>query len=234
MRSVPYEYVGNELKLFEHAKRWKAYWRSRIQSSIHGDVLEVGAGLGSNTVFLQTPDVKSWRCLEPDPALGDILRQTTVLLSHCTITIGTTESLVDEHFDCILYIDVLEHIEDDKAELARAAALLRPAGRLIVLSPAHSFLYNRFDKAIGHYRRYSAGSLRACLPAQCALTSLVYLDSVGMFASLANRALLQQSLPTPKQILTWDRFFVPVSRILDPLLGYRLGKSIVGIWTRQP
>ena len=42
-------------------------------------------------------------------------------------------------FDAILYIDVLEHIEDDRAEMARAAARLKPGGALIVLAPAHPF-----------------------------------------------------------------------------------------------
>jgi len=233
MSNAQYEYIGSELELFSHAKRWKAYWRSRIQPSIRGDVLEVGAGLGSNTASLQTPGVRSWHCLEPDPALAEGLRQATSSLTGCTITIGTIESFSGERFDCILYIDVLEHIEHDKAELARAAALLRPGGRLIVLSPAHAFLFSPFDRAIGHYRRYNARSLRECGPDQCTLASLVYLDSVGMMASWANRAFLQQSMPTLRQILSWDRYLVPVSRILDPILGHRLGKSIVGIWTRQ-
>jgi SAM-dependent methyltransferase len=233
MSTAPYEYVGNELELFEHAKRWKAYWRSRIQSSIRGDVLEVGAGLGSNTASLQTPEVRSWRCLEPDPALADVLRQATKTLSGCTITTGTVESLSLERFDCILYIDVLEHIEEDRAELARAAALLRPGGGLIVLSPAHAFLFSPFDRAIGHYRRYNRRSLLACSPEQCTLTSLVYLDSVGMIASWANRMFLEQSMPTLRQIITWDRYIVPVSRVLDPIFAHRLGKSIVGIWTRR-
>jgi hypothetical protein len=232
MNIAPYKYIGNELELFSQAKRWKAYWQSRIQPSIRGDVLEVGAGLGSNTASLQTPDVRSWRCLEPDPALADGLRHATKDLSGCAITIGTIESVSCEYFDCILYIDVLEHIEDDKAELTRAAALLRMGGRLVVMAPAHAFLYSPFDRAIGHYRRYDARSLRACGPEQCGLTSMVYLDSVGMIASWANRAFLQQSLPTRRQILSWDYYIVPISRVLDPIFDHRLGKSIVGIWTR--
>jgi hypothetical protein len=59
-----------------------------------------------------------------------------------------------------------------------------------------------------------------------------YLDSVGLAASLANRTLLRQSIPTARQIMIWDRLMVPMSRILDPLLGYRAGKSILAVWSR--
>ncbi len=148
--------------------------------------------------------------------------------------VGTTEDLVaSECFDTILYIDVLEHIDDDRGELTRAAAHLKPGGHVIVLSPAHQFLYAPFDRAIGHFRRYSRSSLRAAAPAGLHETRLVYLDSVGLLASAANRLLLSQSMPTESQILAWDRLMIPLSRLLDPLFMGRAGKSILGVWQRE-
>ena len=133
-------------------------------------------------------------------------------------------------FDAILYIDVLEHIEDDSAELRRAAAHLSPGGALIVLSPAHPFLYTPFDQAIGHYRRYTRQSLRAAAPRNLRRDKLIYLDSVGMLASLANRLLLDQSMPTAAQIHIWDTYLVPCSRVMDPLFFGAVGKSVLGVW----
>ena len=62
---------------------------------------------------------------------------------------------------------------------------------------------------------------------------MFYLDAVGLLASLCNRLLLRQQMPTSRQIQVWDRFLVPLSRWVDPLLGYRLGKSIVGVWRKR-
>ena len=59
------------------------------------------------------------------------------------------------------------------------------------------------------------------------------LDSVGLFASFANRAMLRQSYPTLAQIHLWDRYMVPVSKVLDPLLGHQFGKTICCVWTRS-
>jgi hypothetical protein len=141
---------------------------------------------------------------------------------------------IDGRFDTILYLDVLEHIEDDSAELVCAASNLNPGGHLIVLSPAHQFLFSPFDSAIGHFRRYSKTSLmRAASQTHLSPVKIAYLDAVGMLASAANSMLLNQAMPTERQILTWDRLLIPVSRLLDRGLGYRLGKSILGVWTSK-
>jgi hypothetical protein len=57
-----------------------------------------------------------------------------------------------------------------------------------------------------------------------------YLDAAGLLLSAANRVLLRSSMPTRWQVLTWDRAFVPVSRVLDGLTGRRVGKSILAVW----
>lgn len=229
MHTEVWEYQGGELQLFEHARSWKRYWSSCIRPLIAGDVLEVGAGLGVNTSLLMNPQVRSWRCLEPDRKLAAELARR---YPDTQITVGTTADVVDAQFDAVLYIDVLEHIELDRQELERAAGLLRPGGRIVVLSPAHQFLFSPFDAAIGHCRRYNQRTLAAAAPPGCLQESIYYLDCGGMMTSLANRALLKQSMPTLAQIRVWDRFVVPLSRVIDPLLGYRVGKTIVAVWRR--
>jgi SAM-dependent methyltransferase len=146
---------------------------------------------------------------------------------------GTIEDLpADAKYDAILYIDVLEHIEDDRSEMARAAARLNPGGALIVLAPAHPFLFTPFDRAIGHFRRYTRASMRQAAPATLSLEKLVYLDAAGMLASAANRILLRSAMPTERQILTWDRLLVPVSRLIDPIFAGCVGKSVLGVWRK--
>ena len=129
---------------------------------------------------------------------------------------------------------MLEHIEDDRNELARAAARLKPGGALIVLAPAHPFFFSPYDGAIGHFRRYTRSSLQIAGPETLRLEELAYLDAAGMLASAANRFLLQSAMPTERQILMWDRLLVPVSRLIDPLFAGRVGKSVLAVWRRLP
>lgn len=234
----PFSYVGEELELFAHAVRWKNYWARQIVSYIGVDVLEVGAGTGTNTLLLASNRQKRWVCLEPDRSLATNLQSKVEALGSrpaaLEVITGDLRSLPPESgFDTILYIDVLEHIGPDQEELEDAYQLLNPGGYLIVLSPAHQFLYTTFDQGLGHFRRYSRQTLRAAGPRGCPPLHIFYLDSMGFFASLANRLLLRQKLPTIRQIQFWDRYLVQSSLILDPLLGFNFGKTVVGIWKKS-
>lgn len=234
---VPKHYPGRELDLFALAHNWKRYFGRRLARWIRGDVLEVGCGIGATTRVLCSEGLRSWVCLEPDAHLLEELRTALAaqpLPLEPRLVEGALEQLSpDERFDTILYIDVLEHIADDRTELEQAAARLRPGGRLLVLSPAHQWLFTPFDRAVGHFRRYHRAGLRELTPAQTDVERIFYLDSAGMLASLANRWLLRAAQPSRRQILFWDRCLVPISRWLDPLGGYRLGKSIVAVWRKQ-
>jgi SAM-dependent methyltransferase len=229
-----FKYVGSELDLFAEVQNWKTYWASQIQPFLRGDVLEVGAGIGSNTRYLDPGErANRWVCLEPDPELaGQLvtnLRENGAGREYETVC-GTLGGLAGQLFDTIVYIDVLEHIENDREELARAASHLRPGGCLIVLSPAHPRLFSRFDAAIGHYRRYNRAMMRALTPAALRIERLRYLDCAGAILSVGNKLMLRQSMPTRAQLRFWDRWVVSVSRGLDRLFLYSLGKTIIAVW----
>ncbi len=235
--STEKDYVGTELDLFERAVVWRGYLHSAFAAHLRGNVLEVGAGKGSHTGSLvRLPGVARWVCLEPDAKLAGEIRALGLTVpggSAVEVRVGITQDLpAAEKFDTILYVDVLEHIELDGEELARARAHLAPGGRLVVLVPAHQFLFSPFDSAIGHFRRYDRALLRSAARSAPGLRELGmrYLDSVGLLASLANRALLRQGMPTPTQIQVWDSLFVRASRLMDPLLGHQVGKSLLGVW----
>jgi SAM-dependent methyltransferase len=224
-----------ELSLFDQAANWKSYWASFVRPHLRGRVLEVGAGSGGSIPLL-IDGVREWLCLEPDAVLAARLAEkiaTGALPSRCSLQTATLRDLPsDQRFDAILYMDVLEHLDDDAGEAARAAAHLAPGGSLIVLSPAHQFLFSPFDAAAGHFRRYSRDSLRAIVPGWLEPVTLIYLDSVGMLLSLGNRLALRSARPKPGALHFWNDWVVPASRQVDPLFGYAVGKSVLGIWRR--
>lgn len=229
-------YIGEELGLFAAAKNWKAYLAAQMKPFFGARVLEVGAGIGTTTAALCDGRAREWVCLEPDPRLLEKVEEQIAagaLPACCRPRAGTLAGFAeDELYDTILYVDVLEHIENDRDEAALAFRHLAPGGHLVVLSPAHPFLFTPFDQAIGHYRRYTRRSLAAISPPGSRRVRWRYLDAIGFFASLANRLMLSQSMPTARQLWVWDRLMVPLSRIFDRLLFYAFGKSVLGVWRR--
>jgi phospholipid N-methyltransferase len=231
-----FNYIGSELDLFSEARNWKAYYGGIIRRYLGSEVLEVGAGIGTTTLSLCQGNQKRWICLEPDPNLSKRLKSSLLnnsLLNCCEIKVGTLVDLSPaEMFDSIIYIDVLEHIEDHINETRLAVNHLRKGGVLIVLAPAYQWLFTPFDESIGHYRRYNRKSLSKTVPSTLELVDLKYVDCVGLLASISNRLILKSKMPSRQQILFWDKYMIPISRKIDPLIRHSFGKSILGIWRK--
>ena len=231
MELSEFDYGGLELEIFQSARCWRRYWMGSVREHLGSVVLEVGAGIGTVTRGLCS-SVEMWTALEPDPKLCVLISES--LPKYCTNVTVVNGRLCEigpeTKCDSILYIDVLEHIEDDRQEVIEACRRLKPGGKLIILVPAHQSLFSSFDAAIGHYRRYKSESLESLRPSEMNVISSRYLDSVGYLLSWANARLLSQSVPTKAQITFWDRFIIPLSRVLDRLLGYRFGKSLLVVW----
>jgi ubiquinone/menaquinone biosynthesis C-methylase UbiE len=236
MMSDTFQYVGNELNVFSLAVNWKRYWAAKIDPYLGNRVLEVGAGIGGNTKQLIHKQRDLWVGLEPDQAMLNGLlfqKEQGEYPAWCEFCWGTIENLpADEMFDSIIYIDVLEHIEDDQHELELAASHLATGGYLTVLSPAYPYLYTEFDAEIGHYRRYTRKSLVSLDPSGLRLVNSFYLDSVGLMASLINKLFLHSSRPSAIQITFWDNYIIPLSKFVDPIHCFSMGRSIVAIWQR--
>jgi SAM-dependent methyltransferase len=228
------DYVGTELELFQHATNWKAYFASLIRPFIGAEVGEIGAGLGGSTQFLNDGRANSWCCVEPDSSLSETLKdrvRTGELPGNCQVLQGTLSDVPPARvFDTLVYCDVLEHIEDDQAEVNLAASHLKRDGYLVILCPAHNWLYSPFDKSIGHYRRYNRTMMRALTPKGFECVSCRYLDSVGTVLSALNRFVLRQSMPNKKQIAFWDRRVVPISRRVDSAILHNFGKSVLAVF----
>ncbi len=64
-------------------------------------------------------------------------------------------------FDAVLALDVIEHLDDDRAAVATLAALVEPGGVVVLSVPALPELYSEFDRVQGHRRRYLPDTLRA-------------------------------------------------------------------------
>jgi SAM-dependent methyltransferase len=227
-------YVGGELDLFSLATNWKRYVRTEIEKYLVGDVLEVGAGIGGTTTALHDGTAQRWVCLEPDA--GNATRLRTLVakrrgLARTNVIAGSLRALATRpSFDCVVYVDVLEHVQDDRLEIAEAARLVRGGGHIVILSPAHQWLFSEFDKSIGHLRRYNKERLRSLMPSGWVEKKMAYLDSVGILLSLGNVLALRRAMPSRLQIAIWDRLCVPLSRVTDRLLCGTVGKSVLAVW----
>jgi SAM-dependent methyltransferase len=143
---------------------------------------------------------------------------------------GTIEAVdASTPWNAIVSVNVLEHIEHDQSELAKYAALLKPAaGHLCILVPARPEIYAPIDKDFGHFRRYTKPELRRkLLQAGFKITRLHYYNCAGYFAWWLNFCLLKKRDFEPGKVRAYDRTIFPIvhaieSRICRPPIGQSL------------
>lgn len=103
---------------------------------VHGNVLEVGAGVGVNVFFLNKPEVTHWKAIEPDRKLAD---ECKIALSEmgdrATVFDGYLHELDDppNSYDCIIFTTLLCSVPNPDEIVRDAHRLLKPGGKLYLI-----------------------------------------------------------------------------------------------------
>jgi len=216
---------------FDNAKFHRKYCMSFIKKFIKGDVLEVGAGCGSFTRDYFTKDLKI-TLTETDNKNYEDLKASFKNKDNVNVSNSTIFN-IEKTFDTILYLHVLEHIEEDRKELESAYKKLKKGGRLIIMVPKHQKLYSNFDKAIGHFRRYELNFFEKNL-VNLDRVLLISLDSVGYILYFLNKIFFKnETFPSNLKIFIWDKIFTPVTIFLDFFSNYKFGKCIVAVYKKK-
>lgn len=138
---------------------------------------------------------------------------------------------LSEPMNGIFAIDVLEHIDDDRAALRTLFDALAPNGKLLIYVPARMELYSPFDKAIGHFRRYHLEDLRTkALEAGFEIETIKYHDFLGYFASYYNKLMTtdENAGLNPKAVAIYDKFLVPTTDFIENIIRKPpIGKNVL-------
>ncbi len=120
--------------------------------------LDIGCGKGDLSKHLAS---KNWQGKAIDISEMAIERAGKLLSSVPTVEVKK-KSLLDETgvYKTIFAVDVLEHLEDDKAALNKISSLLQKRGHLLMVVPSNPKEWRWDDDFYGHYRRYTVDEMR--------------------------------------------------------------------------
>ena len=219
------QYNGWELNFFDNAKNFRNYQWNLIKDKIKKKILEVGPG---NCVFLDRYCKISKEIFLFEPSENFRIKLSSKIENFKEVKL--IKEYDNSTYDTIIYLDVVEHIEDDQNEILSAYNRLNKDGYLIINVPAFQFLYTDYDKKIGHYRRYSKSSFKRLLQnLNINNFNMSYFDSIGFcliffskYLAVSNKVNLQGG------VKFWN-FLIPISKILDILLSPLIGKSLMVI-----
>ena len=225
-------YPETATERFDDANFHINYCLSFIKKYIKGNILEIGAGCGSFTKNYYKSNFKNIFLTEKDEKNIFDLQKKFKKNSNIKISNLSVENINDK-FDTILYLHVLEHIKDDLQEIENAKKKLNEGGYLVIMVPAHQKIFGNLDKAVGHFRRYEKSFFKTNL-LQLKLINLKYLDSMGYLLYYLNKIFFKnETFPSKLKIFLWDKIFTPISLIIDFLTNYRYGKCIIAVYKRN-
>lgn len=118
-------------------------------------ILDIGCGTGYISKLIAPLGVIF--SVDPSEAAMQVCRSQGLK----NLYLGTADKLpfLDDHFDLVIALDVLEHVKDDKQAVNEIYRVLKPDGILICFVPAFMSLWSEQDDILMHYRRYTRESL---------------------------------------------------------------------------
>lgn len=221
-------YPGKELEAMSHAVNYHQWIVDEFEPYLGETLAEVGAGMGSVSKMLLAKGLKRLYAFEPSRNIYPFLEQE---LRHEERAMAINDFFSARYahigLDAVVYINVLEHIEDDRAELGNALASLKLNGHALLFVPAQAWLYSKLDKQLGHHRRYTARGLSTLVrEVGLSIVKVRYFDFVGMIPWYINYVLLQNTLGK-SSVSLYDKFAVPTMRRLEGLVSPPIGKNVL-------
>src|SRR5215831_3313126 len=211
----------HSLKIVGVANDFNRWMYDTIAPFCHGNILEIGSGIGNISKFffengktITLSDIDDFYVQE----LKKMFSKSDVLSINLVHENFRTEyAYLFNKFDTVFFLNVLEHISEDESAIENCKLLLRQGGAMVILVPAYSFLFSKMDKELNHYRRYTSKRLAALLAKKnLYVQKAFYFNAFGIIGWAYGKVFGLGSIPLGDMKLF--NKLVPVARFTDKLL----------------
>jgi SAM-dependent methyltransferase len=229
-------YEGTDLESMSFALNYHRWILELFAPYMGSRLVEVGAGQGSFSELILERKPESLTLVEPSREMYSILDRRArewaagadVETRNSVFGAVADELRTGRRPDSIIYVNVLEHVPDDEAELRAINRTLPAGGRLFIFVPAFQWLYGGFDRRVAHVRRYTRPELEAkCAAAGFKVLKSVYFDLAGVAPWWVKYRLLKSDSMEPGLVKLYDRCVVPFVKVAERIVPPPLGKNIL-------
>lgn len=134
--------------------------------------------------------------------------------------------------DTVICNNVLEHVQDDIKALNNILKILAHNGNLILILPAFQLLFSKWDRAVGHFRRYNYKNIQEKLiKTNFSIKKSFYMNMLGFFAWFINGRILRNTPVSgsiiEKQAVFFDRHMVRFLRKIENKFVLPFGQTLI-------
>lgn len=230
---------SKHLSKVKKAQNFTDWMYQEIKPFLFGNILEVGSGIGtySEKVVKDFPgseiilsDIDKEYVDSLKRKFGSKKNVSAVKLDLNSDTDFQKLKNHREKINCIYALNVLEHVKDDIKALNEIYDLLEPGGKLIILVPAHKFLFNCIDKGVGHYRRYTRKEVvKKIAKTQFKIEKIFFFNSLSILGWYVNGNILKKSIVSEEAIDFFNKLVPCLSFVEKNLFRKRIGISLIFI-----
>ncbi len=228
-QALPTTYFGRDLEAMSFAENYHRWIFDGFRPFVGKTVVEIGAGSGNFTQLILAAKPERILAVEPSENMFQVLDARFEAHPVVKPLNATLQSLPTEinSIDTVFYVNVLEHIEDDFAEVRLAYDCLKPGGHLCVFVPALPVLFGTADEMYGHVRRYTARGLdRVVSSVPLTILKHTYFDVAGIIPWFVLFRLLRRQTFSVKHVTAYDRLVVPIMRRVETIIPPPIGKNL--------
>lgn len=223
------QYYGRDLKAMSFAVNYHRWIIKNFKPYLGGDVAEVGAGSGNFSLLL-LEEAKHLIAFEPSENMYPILSERLSGEKRVETVngyFGDAYSKFKNGFDSVMYVNVLEHIEEDEKEFSHMYKALKRGGHALVYVPALSFLFGDIDRAMGHFRRYDKkGIVKIAQRSGFDIRLVKYFDLPGIVPWFIIFVLMKRGWKS-SNVSLYDRLIVPSVRAIESRVAPPIGKNLL-------
>ena len=230
-------YIGRDLEVLAGLPRYYNWIFQTFHPYLFGAGIEFGPGLGTNSALMRS-ELSNLDLVEPSPSLVKSLRLRFAGDPGVQIFEADVESFVSSepqrHYDTIILVNVLEHLQDDLTVVDAFYRMLRPRGHLLLFVPALPMLFSRIDEYYGHKRRYTVPQLtQLAVRAGFEVPLACYFDVLGVIPWYLLNKIGGNIHFNPFLTSMYDAVGVPLTRWIEGYIRPPFGKNIC-IAARKP
>ena len=212
-----------------------------IKPYLRGNILEIGSGVGNfSKILLENFPDNQLILSDFDKYFLSILskkysKNDKIIIEY--LDLNNIEIFKNNNYkiDTCIAINILEHIDNDIKALENIYNILEPDGKLILLIPAHKFLYNIIDKDIGHYRRYTKKEIiKKISLTSFNILNIYYFNFIAIFGWFLNGKILKKSIINENALGFYNKL-IPLLKIIDKYIVFKkIGMSLILILNKEP
>ncbi len=219
--------IGEQtLSVMSQASHYNYWLFSQVRPFLSSPLVEVGAGIGNFLPLFTASGLQTTAVDYNSEYLAKIKKEYDVDTCQFDLQKVSVPQVLYQKFNSAVSLNVLEHIPNISQAMKNIYSMLKPGGTAVILVPSFNLAYNKFDKGLGHVKRYSIPEINnLAKKAGFTIQKSYYINPLGLLGWIVFGLVSPKDTFSENPVKIFDyisRPFLFLERFIHPPVGISL------------